>query len=108
MAGRESLKRPKHHGLKTVCRAISLALATTSLRLDQVSSEPRPRRVVERPLATLRTNGLVVRLTVYRLLRRLGVAMLTPGASLLPWREDLVEQLDWLTQDVDKHGGEST
>ena len=34
--------------------------------------------------------------------------MLWPGASLLPWREDLVEQLDWLTTDVDKHGDEST
>lgn len=47
------------------------------------------------------------RVTVWRLLRRLGAATLTPGAALLPWREDLVEQLDWLAQEVDDHGGDA-
>src|SRR6267143_5349401 len=47
------------------------------------------------------------RVTVWRLLRRLGAATLTPGAALLPWREDLVEQLDWLAQEVDDQGGDA-
>ena len=47
------------------------------------------------------------RVTVWRLLRRLGAATLTPGAALLPWREDLVEQLDWLAQEVDEQGGDA-
>jgi hypothetical protein len=33
--------------------------------------------------------------------------MLTPGAALLPWREDLVEQLDWLAQEIDEQGGDA-
>ena len=33
--------------------------------------------------------------------------MLTPGAALLPWREDLVEQLDWLAQEVEEQGGDA-
>ncbi|TMC53098.1 MAG: hypothetical protein E6J20_08475 [Chloroflexi bacterium] len=47
------------------------------------------------------------RVTVWRVLRRLGAAALTPGAALLPWREELVEQLDWLAQDVDDKGGDA-
>lgn len=47
------------------------------------------------------------RVTVWRLLRRLGAATLTPGAALLPWREELVEQLDWLAQEVDEKGGDA-
>jgi len=47
------------------------------------------------------------RVTVWRLLRRLGAATLTPGAALLPWREELVEQLDWLAQEVDDKGGDA-
>jgi hypothetical protein len=46
------------------------------------------------------------RVTVWRVLRRLGAATLTPGAALLPWREELVEQLDWLAQEVDEKGGD--
>jgi hypothetical protein len=47
------------------------------------------------------------RVTVWRVLRRLGAATLTPGAALLPWREELVEQLDWLAQEVDERGGDA-
>src|SRR5438445_12039537 len=47
------------------------------------------------------------RVTVWRLLRRLGAATLTPGAALLPWREDLVERLDWLAYEVGEHGGDA-
>lgn len=47
------------------------------------------------------------RVTAWRSLRRLGAARLTPGAALLPFREDLQEQLDWLAQDIEAQGGEA-
>src|SRR5437899_13024073 len=45
------------------------------------------------------------RVTLWRSLRRLGAAVLTPGAAILPFREDLQEQLDWLAQEVEDQGG---
>src|SRR5438045_9480892 len=47
------------------------------------------------------------RVTLWRSLRRLGAAGLTPGAAILPYREDLQEQLDWLAQEVDEQGGDA-
>jgi hypothetical protein len=47
------------------------------------------------------------RVTTWRSLQRLGAARLTPGAALLPYREDLVEQLEWLAQDVEQQGGDA-
>src|SRR5205823_15084883 len=47
------------------------------------------------------------RVTTWRNLQRLGAARLTPGAALLPFREDLLEQLDWLAQDIESQGGEA-
>ena len=47
------------------------------------------------------------RVTTWRSLRRLGAARLTPGAALLPFREDLQEQLDWLAQEIETQGGEA-
>ncbi len=47
------------------------------------------------------------RVTTWRNLQRLGAARLTPGAALLPFREDLQEQLDWLAQDIEQQGGEA-
>ena len=46
------------------------------------------------------------RVTVWRSLRRLGAAVLTPGAAILPHREDLQEQLDWLAQEIEELGGD--
>jgi hypothetical protein len=43
--------------------------------------------------------------SIWRQLQRLGAATLTPGAALLPWEDELVEQLDWLAQEVDEGGG---
>ena len=37
----------------------------------------------------------------------LGAAVLTPGAAILPYREDLHEQLDWSAQEVAEHGGDA-
>jgi hypothetical protein len=45
--------------------------------------------------------------TTWRNLRRLGAARLTPGAAVLPYREDLQEQLDWLAQEIESLGGEA-
>jgi hypothetical protein len=47
------------------------------------------------------------RVTTWRNLRRIGAARLTPGAALLPYREDLQEQLDWLAQEIETLGGEA-
>lgn len=47
------------------------------------------------------------RVTTWRSLKRLGAASLTPGAALLPYREDLLEQLGWLAQEIDEMGGDA-
>ena len=47
------------------------------------------------------------RVTTWRSLQRLGAARLTPGAALLPYREELVEQLEWLAQDIEQQGGDA-
>ena len=47
------------------------------------------------------------RVTAWRNLQRLGAARLTPGTAVLPFREDLQEQLDWLAQDIEQQGGEA-
>ncbi len=47
------------------------------------------------------------RVTIWRSLRRLGAAVLTPGAAILLHREDLHEQLDWLAQEIDDLGGDA-
>src|SRR5215469_13634695 len=47
------------------------------------------------------------RVMVWRSLRRLGAAVLTPGAAILPHREDLHEQLDWLAQEIEEQGGDA-
>lgn len=47
------------------------------------------------------------RVNLWRSLRRLGAAALTPGSIILPFREDLQEQLDWLAQEVEEQGGDA-
>jgi hypothetical protein len=47
------------------------------------------------------------RVTIWRALRRIGAARLTPGAALMPYREVLHEQLDWLAQEIEAQGGEA-
>jgi hypothetical protein len=47
------------------------------------------------------------RVTTWRHLRRIGAARLTPGAAVLPYREDLQEQLDWIAQDIENLGGDA-
>jgi len=47
------------------------------------------------------------RVTTWRNLQRLGAARLTPGAAVLPFREDLQEQLDWIAQEIENLGGDA-
>src|SRR5258708_40359626 len=55
----------------------------------------------------LPTGGSTDRVWMGRTLRRLGAAGLTPGAAALPYSEELQEQLDWLAQEVEQHGGDA-
>ena len=54
----------------------------------------------------LPTGSSTPRVTLWRSLRRLGAAILTPGAAILPFREELLEQLDWLAQAVEEQDGD--
>src|SRR5262245_54024867 len=47
------------------------------------------------------------RVTTWRNLQRLGAGRLTPGAAVLPYREDLQEQLDWLAEEIETLGGDA-
>jgi hypothetical protein len=47
------------------------------------------------------------RVNLWRALRRLGAGLLTPGAAILPFREDLQEQLDWLAQEIEEQEGDA-
>ncbi|HEY2705568.1 MAG TPA: Chromate resistance protein ChrB [Candidatus Dormibacteraeota bacterium] len=55
----------------------------------------------------LPTGGSTERVGMWRSLRRLGATVLTPGAAALPFTEELEEQLDWLAQEVEQHGGDA-
>lgn len=55
----------------------------------------------------LPTGSSTPRVTTWRSLRKLGAAVLTPGAAILPYREDLQEQLDWLAQEIEEQGGDA-
>jgi hypothetical protein len=48
------------------------------------------------------------RITLWRKLRRLGVAQIMDGAVALPATADTREQLEWLAEDVVAAGGEAT
>jgi hypothetical protein len=43
----------------------------------------------------------------WRTLRRVGAVLLTPGAAVVPYGEDLLEQLDFLAQSIEDAGGEA-
>ena len=48
------------------------------------------------------------RITLWRKLRRLGVAQIVDGVVALPASADSREQLEWLAEDVVQAGGEAT
>jgi hypothetical protein len=47
------------------------------------------------------------RVTTWRSLQRLGAGRLTPGAAVVPYREDLHEQFDWVAQEIENLGGDA-
>jgi hypothetical protein len=47
------------------------------------------------------------RVTTWRSLKRLGAASLTPGAALLPFSDEHLEQLGWIAQEVEELGGDA-
>src|SRR5690242_5916448 len=48
------------------------------------------------------------RISLWRKLRRLGVAQIVDGVVALPATADTREQLEWLAEDVVQTGGEAT
>ena len=47
------------------------------------------------------------RVATWRSLQRLGAVTLTPGAVILPYSEHLLEQLEWIGEDIVQRGGEA-
>jgi hypothetical protein len=47
------------------------------------------------------------RVATWRSLQRLGAVTLTPGAVILPYSEHLLEQLEWIAEDVVQRGGDA-
>jgi hypothetical protein len=47
------------------------------------------------------------RVATWRSLQRLGAVTLTPGAVILPFSEHLLEQLEWIAEDVVQRGGDA-
>ena len=47
------------------------------------------------------------RVTTWRTLRRMGAVLLTPGAAIVPFSADLLEQCEWLAQRIGESGGEA-
>ena len=37
----------------------------------------------------------------------MGAVLLTPGAAIVPFTDDLLEQCEWLAQRIGEHGGEA-
>ena len=47
------------------------------------------------------------RVTTWRRLTRLGAVALTPGAAVVPYSEQVHEQLDWIADDINEWGGDA-
>jgi hypothetical protein len=55
----------------------------------------------------LPSDSSTPRVATWRTLRRLGAVLLTPGAAVVPYSEDLLEQLDFLAAAIEDAGGEA-
>lgn len=47
------------------------------------------------------------RVATWRSLQRLGAVTLTPGAVVVPYSEHLLEQLEWIAEDIVQRGGDA-
>lgn len=55
----------------------------------------------------LPSDSSTPRVATWRTLRRLGAVLLTPGAAVVPYAEDLLEQLDFLAGSIEDAGGDA-
>jgi hypothetical protein len=55
----------------------------------------------------LPSDSSTPRVATWRTLRRMGAVLLTPGAVVVPYSEDLLEQLDFLAQSIEDARGEA-
>ena len=55
----------------------------------------------------LPSDSSTPRVATWRTLRRVGAVLLTPGAAVVPFGEDLLEQMDFLAQSIEDAGGEA-
>ena len=47
------------------------------------------------------------RVTTWRRLRRMGAVSLTPGSALVPYSDELHEQMDWIAEEITDEGGDA-
>jgi len=47
------------------------------------------------------------RVATWRSLQRMGAVSLTPGAAIVPYGEHLLEQLEWIAEDITQNGGDA-
>jgi hypothetical protein len=47
------------------------------------------------------------RVATWRSLQRLGAISLTPGAAIVPFSEHLLEQMEWIAEDIVQRGGDA-
>ena len=55
----------------------------------------------------LPSNLSTGRVATWRSLQRLGAVSLTPGAAIVPYSEHLLEQLEWVAEDIAQRGGDA-
>lgn len=55
----------------------------------------------------LPSNSSTPRVATWRMLRRVGAVLLTPGSAVVPYSEDLLEQLDFLAHSIEEAAGEA-
>ena len=55
----------------------------------------------------LPSDSSTPRVATWRTLKRVGAVLLTPGAAVVPYTEDLLEDMDWLAQSIQEAGGEA-
>jgi hypothetical protein len=55
----------------------------------------------------LPSSSSTPRVTTWRTLQRIGAVLLTPGAAVVPYSEDLLEQTEWLAERIVESGGEA-
>jgi hypothetical protein len=55
----------------------------------------------------LPASSSTARVATWRSLQRLGAVGLTPGAVILPFSEHLLEQLEWVAEDISQRGGDA-